>query len=159
MSKTVATVKERKKRAVAAFLTEEIGEELNDRQKLFVILYLTDKDCSHNATKSYMAAYNLKESQRNSARQAGYRLLTNVHIQNFKAKVLAEAFAGVVVENEHAKLIIQDRDLTAKGKGIDMYYKVKGAYGGEEEDRPPILDLTEQLDKIYGPRTEQAAIG
>lgn len=53
-----------------------------------------------------------------------------------------------VVKREHAKMIFQDFDLAAKGKGIDMLYKKTGEYAPEKRQYSMDEEITEALAKI-----------
>lgn len=108
---------------------EEIGIELNERQKLFCTLYLSDKWCFANATQSYAEAYQLnKKSQKqmNTARQNGYKLLTNTHIRAYMDKMLEAQLEEAAVDKELARIVQQNKDLHAKNGAISEYNKLKG---------------------------------
>lgn len=111
-------------------LEEQVGEELTDRQKLFCILYTSDKYCFGNAAASYAEAYGLTENQRKtSARRMGYRLLTNVHIRSFTSNMLKLGFTDEMVDNELAKVIHQNKSLQPKVQAISEYNKLRGRIG------------------------------
>lgn len=104
---------------------EKLSASLNDRQKLFCILYTTDKFCFGNATKSYIEAYNLQKEQYESARRMGYHLLTNIHIKKFISKFLDEQLKEEAVDRQLAKVVTQDKDLRSKVAAITEYNKLK----------------------------------
>lgn len=118
--------KQKGKREQALALIEEVGEELSERQKLFAILYTTDKSCFGNAAASYAEAYGLTPAQRkNMARNCGYRLLTNAHIKTFIDGFLKLGFTDDAVDNELAKIIYQNKQLQPKIQAISEYNKLR----------------------------------
>ena len=120
MAKTKA-----KRKKTNAHLIEEIGNELNERQKLFALLYTTDKNCFGNATSSYKSAYNLTDAQYKAANANAHRLIVNESIQRFIKKFLADRFNEESVDAEMNKVIHQDKDLHAKNSAISEFNKLK----------------------------------
>lgn len=114
-----------KKKKTLAHIVEEIGKNLNERQKLFAVLYTTDKNCFGNATASYKKAYNLTDKQFNHAGVNAHHLLRNPKIKDFIGKFLDEAFNEVSVDKELTKVIQQEKDLHAKMSGIQEFNKLK----------------------------------
>lgn len=104
---------------------EEITSDLNERQKLFCELYCFDKDCFCSATKSYMKAYNLKDTQRAVAGQSGYRLLKNVQIKKYMNKELDKLYNNIEIDRHHTKLIFQGKNLLVSLGAIQEYNKIK----------------------------------
>lgn len=128
---------------------ERIGVELTDRQKLFCTLYLSDRWCFSNATQSYAEAYQVNKTskpQMNTARQQGYKLLTNPHIRAYIDKKLEEQLEEVAVDKELARVITQNRDLHAKNTGISEYNKlknrVKSGFVNDKGEFLPVISLT-----------------
>lgn len=119
-------LKGKSKRNQAIQLIEEVGEELSDRQKLFAILYTTDKTCFGSPAASYAEAYALSEKQRKTtARQLGYKLLTNVYVKRFVSEFLKLGFTDEAVDNELAKVIHQNKQLQPKIQAISEYNKLR----------------------------------
>lgn len=104
---------------------ESISENLTDKQKLFCELITFSKGCFGNATKSYMEAYSLRESQRYHARTAGSRLLTNANTKAYIAKILSSKFNNKSVDQELSKLMHQDTNLIAKLGSIQEFNKLQ----------------------------------
>lgn len=122
------------KKSKAIELIEAVGEELSERQKLFCILYTTDKSCFGNAAASYAEAYGLTEAQRKKmARQCGYKLLTNTYVKAFTDKFLSLGFTDAAVDNELAKIIHQNKQLQPKIQAISEYNKLRGRIKSEPE--------------------------
>lgn len=116
--------KSRRQRAIE--LIEEVSIELTERQKLFCILYTTDKACFGNAAASYAEAYGLNDSQRKKmGRQCGYKLLTNTYVKDFTDKFLKLGFTDDAVDNELAKIIHQNKQLQPKIQAISEYNKLR----------------------------------
>ncbi len=108
------------------FERDEVNKNLNDKQILFCILYVQDKQCFANASLSYERAYNLpKEAAKKYARQSGYELLTNSYIRAYIDKMLVDKFNNVPVDQEHSKLIMQNSNLFVKMTAIQEYNKIK----------------------------------
>ena len=114
-----------KKKKTIAHLAEEVGGSLNERQKLFAILYTTDKNCFGNATSAYKKAYNLTDAQYKSANVNSHRLIVNDSVQAFIKKFLEERFNEECVDKELAKVINQDKDLHAKNSAIQEFNKLQ----------------------------------
>lgn len=104
---------------------EKIGSKLTERQKLFCVLYISDKFCFGNATKSYSEAYNLSKEQYDTSRQNGYRLLTNAYIKAFINKMLDEQLKEERVDRALAETIHQRKDLRSRVAAITEYNKLK----------------------------------
>lgn len=118
------------KREQALALIEEVGEELSERQKLFAILYTTDKYCFGNAAAAYAEAYGLSATQKKKmARQCGYKLLTNTYVKEFTDKFLKMGFTDAAVDNELSKVIMQDKSMQPKVQAISEYNKLRGRIG------------------------------
>lgn len=104
---------------------EEFGSDLTERQRLFAILYTTDKICFGNATLAYKRAYNLNDKQFNTAGVSAHRLIRNDKVQAFISKFLQESFNNAAADNELAKVINQDKDLHAKNAAIKEFNALK----------------------------------
>lgn len=104
---------------------DEIRESLNEKQKLFAELYISDKDCFGNATKAYRTAYNLTPSQFNAAGVSAHHLLRNPKIKAYINELLDAQFKDDAVDREAAKIVKQDKDLVSKGMMIKEYNKIK----------------------------------
>lgn len=114
-----------KKNKKKTFIPEEINPDLTEKQQLFCLLYVFDKDCFCNGTMSYMRAYLLKDSQRKVAQAASSRMLSNVIIRKYINKLLLDNFKNTVVDAEHSRIILQNKNLIAKLGGIQEYNKIK----------------------------------
>lgn len=114
-----------KKRKVQKKLIDKIGEELNEKQKLFAILYTTDRECFGNASKAYRTAYNLTPKQYKAGKVSAHHSLTNPNLKAFIKEYLKEGFVDEAVDQEIAKVIKQDKDLIAKNTAIKEYNKLK----------------------------------
>lgn len=143
----------KKKRAIGKtkkpLNTEIVEHELNEKQKLFCQLMLFSRDHFSNASKSYMDAYDLKESQKKVARQAGYRLLTNVYIKQYISKLLKENFKPEKMDNELVKIAMQDKNMIAKLGALQEYNKLMKRI----VDKPDINIVIPA--PIYGGRAKQ----
>lgn len=128
---------------------EEVGTSLNERQKLFCVLFLTDKWCFANATQSYAEAYNIRRDNKagmRTARANGYKLLTNAHINRYLNKMLDAQLEEAAVDREMAKIVLQNRDLHAKNGAIAEYNKVRGRI----LDKKQLLDADGKPIQILG---------
>lgn len=105
--------------------TDDITESLNERQKLFCNLYISDKECFGNASKAYRTAYGMSPAQYRSANVNAHRLLTNANIRAYINKTLDESFNNESVDRELSKIIAQDKDLVSKGMMIKEFNKLK----------------------------------
>lgn len=109
-------------------------EKLTEKQRLFCYLYLTDRECFGNASKSYMVAYNLSPRHNNAARVSAHQNLTKPNILAYMNMLLDENMSTVSVEREHCKLILQDKDLPTKMKAIKLWYRLKNRVKTVQED-------------------------
>lgn len=108
------------------FTLDEVNKTLTEKQMLFCLLYVQDKQCFGNASLSYERAYDLpKTTAKKYARQAGYKLVTNNYIKAYINKMLLERFKNLPVDREHSKLIMQDSNLFVKMTAIQEYNKIK----------------------------------
>ena len=115
-----------KKMAKAEKELEEIKKELNDKQKIFCQLYVLSKDHFCNATRSYMAAYELKPSQYKSGMAHGTRMVRNGNIRAYIDFLLKEHFNSTRYDLELTRVAIQNNNLIAKMQAIEHYNKLKG---------------------------------
>lgn len=118
-------LKKRKKKKKSVFVADEIGSDLNERQKNFCHFYLFPKETCFNAARSYMAAYDLPESKYKAARSASCRLITNVSIKTYISELLNEFDKTVKVDEELHKVIAQNSNLIAKMDAVKEYNKLK----------------------------------
>jgi tRNA(Met) C34 N-acetyltransferase TmcA len=102
-----------------------ISESLNERQKLFCLLFTSDKECFGNASKSYRTAYNLSPAQYKAGEVSAHHLLRNPKLQDYINELLDQTFKDKSVDRETAKIIKQDKDLVSKGMMIKEYNKLK----------------------------------
>lgn len=98
-------------------------------EKKFCEFYLVYDGCGPDA---YEAA-GFECSNRNVAKSGAYNLLQRDHVIAYINKLLDDqGFEDKNVSKQHLFLINQHADLTAKGRGIDMYYKLGGKYAAEK---------------------------
>lgn len=120
------------KKKLYSFIAED-GKEysLTAMEKVFCELYL---ELQGNGTEAIIGAgYNVKNSRgeenRNLAKGMASEYLTKPNIFAYVTYLLTRyGFDSESVEKQHLFLINQFGDLSAKAKGIDMFYKVKGKY-------------------------------
>ncbi len=113
--------------------TAEDGKSYNltFKEKAFSEFYL---ELQGNGTEAAIhAGYNVENSRgeinRNLAASIARENLTKQHIFAYVTLLLTRyGFDSESVEKQHLFLINQFGDLSAKAKGIDMFYKVKGKY-------------------------------
>jgi len=98
--------------------------KLNIKQELFCNFYVLDQDCFGNGTKSYSFAYTVAPDGVCAANAS--RLLRNDNIIRRINTLLEENFKPEIVDREHMRLILQNKDLGAKMAAIREYNKVKG---------------------------------
>lgn len=128
-------------------IPEDVNPNLSECQTLFCWLYVYDKDCYCNATASYMRAYDLKDSQRRVAQSAGSRLLSNVVVRKYINKMLVANFKDDVVDTEHSRLIMQNRNPLAKLGAIQEYNKIK-----KRLEQAPVASITFGWKEPSGPK-------
>lgn len=115
-----------KRRKMKPLELQEVQKTLNEKQILFCLLYAQDKNCFANASMSYTHAYNLTPKQAlKISREAGYRLLTNVHIKQYINKLLLKKFNNTAVDARHAELMMQNKNLIVAMQAVQEYNKVK----------------------------------
>lgn len=121
----------------------EAPNELNDKQRLFAWLYVSDRDCFANATRSYMAAYEMENSQYDTARTNGTRLLANARIAGYINDLLDKQFEDKEVDRALALAISQNKDMRSKVAAIGEYNKLKARITDK-------VDLTSKGEPITG---------
>lgn len=115
------SLKKRKKRI--SKIAVEKGEGLNDKQKLAVWLYVTDKDCFGSTSKAYKKAY---ECKTDVAATTGPRLFRLAHIIEYKNSLLDAFLNDKEIDRELMYVIKQNKDPRAKVSAIAEMNKVKG---------------------------------
>jgi len=106
--------------------TKEAGDfsDLNPRQELFCQLYVYDKECFGNATKSYAQAYDIDETNP-VARSSASIELSKPYIKQRVRDLLDEFINDTVVDLELASVIKQNKELSSKVAAIREYNKLK----------------------------------
>jgi len=115
----------RKKTKKKSKIPDAISEQLNEKQKLFCYLYVTDRTCFGNATASYRTAYGLTKKQYDSSKSNAHRLLTNGYIKDYVNSLLDESFNEVAVDRELSRVMKQNKDLQSKSVAIKEFNKLK----------------------------------
>lgn len=126
-------------------------EDLSQQDQEFV----KEVAITGNQTQAAKKAYGIDND--NVAGNKGTRLLRNAKINTAIQEVkrsLAERIPDELLERKHIELLnkIDDKgqiDVQAVSKGLDMGYKLKGAYS-EEATKPPVIlmpILVKFLDK------------
>jgi len=96
--------------------------ELNEKEKLFCQIYISEEFFC-NWVKSYLQVY---KCSYNTAKTEANKLLTKPYILEYIDSLLEDmALNDQRVDKELAKMIIQDKDYTAKINGIKEYNKLK----------------------------------
>lgn len=123
-------------------IAEVISSELTERQKLFCLLYTTDAQCFGNASRSYIAAYDLqKPAEKKWARMKGHRLTTNEYIKKHIQKLFDAVFTDKGADNALAEIISQRKDLNARLGGLREYNKLKNRV----KETPPVGPIVIQI--------------
>lgn len=125
--------------------------KLNLRQKLFVEFYLSLHGNAMEAVieAGYNVYYERGGINKNLARSIGSENLTKPAIIAYVNLKLSEyGYDDENVKKQHLFLLNQFGDLSAKAKGIDMYYKIKGEYAAEKADKKTNEKLEGFLDKL-----------
>ncbi len=151
-TKTKKATKNKNSKALKAAIHDVVTSDLNERQKLFCLLYTTDALCFGNATRSYITAYDLRtDKQKKSARQLGYQLLTNNYIKVHIDKMRKAVFTDKGVDNIIAETMQQRKDLHARMSAVKEYNKLAKRVDGDEKPPPPvIINIGPQLARVYG---------
>ena len=119
--------------------------KLNLKEKKFCEFYIMFDGCGADAYEE--AGYECKN--RNVSKAGAYQLGVKEHISAYINKLLNDqGFEDKNVTKQHLFLINQHADLAAKGRGVDMYYKLGGKYAAEKvkfiDENEKITD--EELD-------------
>lgn len=119
---------------------EIIGEGLNEKQKLFCFLYVTDKDCFGNVTKAYKKAYNctLVVANKNA-----HRFMVNNGIIAYIDKLLLDFYNEHEADTQLSYLMKQNKDTVTKLGAIKEFNKLKNRITEK-------VDLTSKGEKILG---------
>lgn len=119
---------------------DAIADSLNEKQKMFCFLYIHDKECFGNATKTYQKAYGVTYA---IAKASGTRLLSNVSIRGFINSELDRLFDTKEVDRELTRAMYQDKDISGKVSAIKEFNKLKQRITEK-------MDVTSLGDKIIG---------
>lgn len=104
---------------------DELADELNEPQKLFCDLYITDRECFGNAAKSYRTAYNMTPKQYKTTKANAHRLLRKPHVIAYIDKLRDDVFNEKFADRELTTLMKQNRDLPSKAAAIKEFNKLK----------------------------------
>lgn len=170
---TKKTTKEKKPKKPAK-VSPEIEKDLKTLKPShirFVYLYLGGEDgkCFNNATLAYLRAFEIDTptskvklpdgregytSEYLSAKQSGYRLLTNVHIQNLKKKLLLEiGFNPETIKQRFAELAYQNKNLPIALTATDRVAKIAGIISDDKKvDIPQLEALGNAIREILTPK-------
>lgn len=105
--------------------------KLSLKQKLFCEYYIEQNG---NATEAVIrAGYNVSKKSgtpdRILAKSIASENLAKPYIWSYiKEKLEEVGLSDGTIKFEHYKMIVQDKDWSIKARGIDMYYKLTGAY-------------------------------
>lgn len=143
--------KDRKPRAYNFIGLDKEQYSLTAQQKKFCDIYLS---LSGNGTQAAIeAGYNVYTSHGNIS----YHLAAVIASENlikpdisaYITKKLEEfGFSDENIKKQHLFLINQFADLKSKGKGIDMYYKLKGEYAAEKVEHGVNEKIEQALSKL-----------
>lgn len=125
----------------------EYKHELNPKQERFCYLYVHDKECFGNATRSYAAAYNIDITEDdNVVRATASTLLTKQNIKDRVRELLDALINDTVVDMELASVIRQNKELSSKVAAIREYNKLKARI----VDRTDITSGGKTIEQIVG---------
>jgi len=140
-------------------------KKLNPNQKLFCELYAGGGEYFGNGVWSYILAYKIKlplisygqlnEAQKKvyeSAKVSAVQLLTNPTIKKRCNELLDSLIKDEIVDRELARVILQNKELSAKVAAIREYNQVKGRIKkpGEDKDNPLFIQISEAIAKKSG---------
>lgn len=150
-NKTIHPKKRSPKRSIHDFEYQDKEYSLTPKQYEFCEAYLTfNKTVAQCVIDAGYNVYGPKGGINfNLARSIGGENLTKPNVKAYINKAIDDiGLTKEVVTREHAKMILQDVDLAAKGKGIDMHYKKTGEYAPEKRQYSMDEEITEALAKI-----------
>jgi len=120
-----------------------------DRQEIFCRLYAFDQSCFCNATRSYMAAFDLSPNRYKSARVLGQRLLAKVNIREHIDRLLNEMMTNKMVDKEIGRMIGQNKNLVVKAEAFKEYNRLKNRI----KTGPEVMVI--MPSPLYGGRSKQ----
>ncbi len=132
------------------FMKKTEKDKLTLKQKLFCDYYL---EGSGNATEAVVkAGYNVNKKNgspdRILAKSIASENLTKPYIWNYiKQKLEEVGLTDGTIKFEHYKSIHQDDSWSDKLRGIDLYYKVTGAYAAAKRKNNTNPELDAFLDR------------
>lgn len=124
-------------------------------EKKFCEFYLEFDGCGPDAYEA--AGFECKD--RRVAISGAYNLLQRERVSAYINKILDDqGFEDKNVAKQHLFLINQHADLAAKGRGVDMYYKLGGKYAAE---KVKFVDENEELtdEEIEDELARRAKLG
>ena len=138
------------KRLKAAVIPASM-EALTDKQKAFVLNLAEGK----NATESAMQAYDC--ASRDVAKVLGCRMAKEQDITTALADIMAQEGIPLRRRIQRVRDLIESADLSAASRGLDMSFKLDGAYAAEKiQVQVDHVQLKVDLDKaIEALRKEQ----
>jgi hypothetical protein len=113
------------KRLKAAVIPASM-EALTDKQKVFVLNLAEGK----NATESAMQAYDC--TSRDVAKVLGCRMAKEPDITTALADIMAQEGIPLRRRIQRVRDLIESADLSAASRGLDMSFKLDGAYAAEK---------------------------
>ena len=152
-TKTTSKVSKKRSPKGSVFSFEYAGVKYNlsARQLKFCEAYLT---MQHSAAACIVEAGYKVLGERggvnwNLARVMGSENLSKPNIKAYINKAFDDiGLSSEAIRREHAKIIFQDYDLSAKARGLDMYYKKSGEYAPDKHEHQFDKELQESLAKI-----------
>ncbi|MFH1912376.1 MAG: terminase small subunit [Pseudomonadota bacterium] len=141
------------KRLKAAVIPASM-EALTDKQRAFVLNLAEGK----NATESAMSAYDC--SSRDVARVMGCRMSKEIEIETALSDLMAQEAIPRRRRIQRLRDLIESKDLSAVSRGLDMSWKLEGAYAAErvivEVDHVQmVVDLNKAIEAM---KAEQGII-
>lgn len=100
-------------------------EALTDKQRVFVLNLAEGK----NATEAALAAYEC--ASRDVAKTLGYRMAKEPEIEKALSDIMASEGIPRRRRIQRLRDLIESKDLSAVSRGLDMSWKLEGAYAPE----------------------------
>jgi predicted transcriptional regulator len=118
-------------------------EALTEKQRVFVLNLAEGK----NATESAMTAYDC--SSREVAKVLGCRMAKEPDIETALSDIMAQEAIPRRRRIQRLRDLIESKDLSAVSRGLDMSWKLEGAYAAEKvQVEVDHIQLKVDLDKV-----------
>jgi len=122
-------------------------EALTDKQKVFVLNLAEGK----NATESAMTAYEC--ASRDVAKTLGWRMAKEPDIEKALSDIMAQEGIPRRRRIQRLRHLIESQDLSAVSRGLDMSWKLEGAYAPERvnievDHRQLVVDLGKACEAL-----------